>query len=274
MTLHIVTIVLDGMPFLKWHLNQFRQLPCPWRWYIVEGYAAPVSDTNWCQSLPARLSEDGSHEYIQSIADLRVWRCSRREWAGKTAMINYACEAMMTPGVLMQIDSDELWTATQLEKIMELFKEDKRVDRMDFFCRYHIAPGIQIISRNTCGNNSRYEWRRAWRFTPGRTFVRHEPPLMRGENGWAITQADTEKLGLIFDHCAYMTQEQVEFKAKYYGRPTLLKRWLAMQHHDQFPCKLSGFFPWIKDNAVIDKRPICLPLEFSGTDLKTITNNS
>jgi hypothetical protein len=30
---------LDGMPFVRWHIDQLQKLPIPWQWHIVEGLA-------------------------------------------------------------------------------------------------------------------------------------------------------------------------------------------------------------------------------------------
>lgn len=70
--LTLFTIVLNGEPFIEWHLPVFRELSIPWQWRVVEGVAAPEHCTAWCRPLPDRwhrdfLSIDGTHEYLRAI---------------------------------------------------------------------------------------------------------------------------------------------------------------------------------------------------------------
>src|SRR5438874_9967466 len=36
---HFFTIVLNGEPFIRYHLDVFRALPVRWHWHIIEGVA-------------------------------------------------------------------------------------------------------------------------------------------------------------------------------------------------------------------------------------------
>jgi len=43
MKLHIVTICLDALPFLSWHMTNFPHAKVDWQWHIAEGTAiAPI----------------------------------------------------------------------------------------------------------------------------------------------------------------------------------------------------------------------------------------
>lgn len=44
---HFFTIVLNGEPFIRYHLEMMRQLPFRWHWHIVEGVAELTRDTAW-----------------------------------------------------------------------------------------------------------------------------------------------------------------------------------------------------------------------------------
>ena len=37
--IHFFTMVLDGMPFLRWHIDQLQKIQSPWQWDVVEGPA-------------------------------------------------------------------------------------------------------------------------------------------------------------------------------------------------------------------------------------------
>ena len=45
--IHFFTIVLNGQPFIRYHIEVFKQLPFPWHWHIVEGVAELTHDTAW-----------------------------------------------------------------------------------------------------------------------------------------------------------------------------------------------------------------------------------
>lgn len=47
LTIHFLTIVLNGEPFIRYHIEVFKQLPFKWHWHIVEGVAALKHDTAW-----------------------------------------------------------------------------------------------------------------------------------------------------------------------------------------------------------------------------------
>src|SRR5215510_12247523 len=52
---HFFTIVLNGDPFIRYHLDVFRGLPFRWHWHIVEGVAALVRDTAWSVAAGGRI---------------------------------------------------------------------------------------------------------------------------------------------------------------------------------------------------------------------------
>src|SRR5436305_15177690 len=74
---HFFTIVLNGEPFIRYHLDVFRRLPFRWRWHVVEGVASLVRDTAWSVAAGGRidpdahdrgLSADGTTAYLDEIA--------------------------------------------------------------------------------------------------------------------------------------------------------------------------------------------------------------
>jgi hypothetical protein len=90
MNLQIFTIVLDGMPWIKMHLDRLQATPLEWRWIIVEGVARPTRDTAWVRGISPRLSKDGTTEYLDSIKDPRVKVIRNARWENKTSMCNAA----------------------------------------------------------------------------------------------------------------------------------------------------------------------------------------
>ena len=75
--LHFFTIVLNGQPFIRHHIEVFKQLPFKWHWHIIEGVAELKHDTAWSVKLGGQINEqlhrnglsnDGTTEYIDEIA--------------------------------------------------------------------------------------------------------------------------------------------------------------------------------------------------------------
>lgn len=261
MKIHFVTLALDALPFLTFHLPTFRQLPVPWEWSIIEGVAAPKGCTSWVKDVPGRLSNDGSTQYLDSIAyDPRIHIYRAPKWPGKCAMLNYALERIKEPCLLWQVDADEVWDARSIKNVAGMFNCDPTKNCAYFLCRYFVGPDLAITTVDTFGNNRSYEWLRVWRFIPGQRFESHEPPILNGFVPKPFTHDMTR--GFIFDHFAYATEAQVRFKQEYYAGPgnpvghlykDLLDHWRRLQANDKWPVPLRDFFPFVKDGAMVDR---------------------
>lgn len=265
MKLHIITIVLDGFPFVTWHYPILRQLKLDWHWWVVEGVAMPEGCTNWCVELDPRLSNDGTSDYLHRIAafDSRVSYMPRPWWHGKVGMFNEAL-AQITDDryILMQIDSDEIWTAEQIDTIHGLLRwTEAHANCCWFKCRYFVGPDLVITSKEGFGNHAAYEWKRAWRVEAGARFKTHEPPCLEGfaEKPW--TQEQTSRMGLTFEHFAYSTREQMAFKQAYYAGQRNPNRhlyartvegWEALQKATMPVNDLSRYLPWVGPGVTVD----------------------
>lgn len=265
MTLEIITIVLDGQPWITRHWPELEKLPFRWRWNIVEGVAENVKDTSWCSPMKPRLSQDGTTEYLTSLAacDPRVILHRKELWHGKTSMMNAPLQFMYEPCLLLQMDSDELWTAEQLIEMRQMFIDNPDKHQALFWCDYRVGPRLRITSRNGYGNHKAYEWLRAWRWKPGMTFASHEPPNLAGCPMMTLTHADTEARGLVFRHEAYSTRAQLEFKEKFYGSSNNPKGslyrdavvgWEKLQRNREWPLPdLSAYLFWVGDGVTVDQ---------------------
>lgn len=253
----IFTICLDGQPWITNHLPIFNRLRIPWTWVIVEGVARNVGSTKWCSRLEPRLSNDGTTAYIRSIEHHpNVRYISRLEWeGGKDQMVCRALDEFKEPGVLLQVDSDELWLPEQLQTIVAAFQHNPQIMWMQFFCRYFLGQNIVITSENTYGNRQG-EWLRAWRFKPGMRFYTHEPPILLGAEVYHTPGFDrvlTRQMGLVFDHPAYATEAQVALKEKYYNYPNATQRWKMLQANREWPVNdVSQFLPWVGPGVTAD----------------------
>jgi hypothetical protein len=245
--LNIFTIVLNGMPFIKHHYDELVKYEGKWQWVIVEGAAKNSRDTAWCARQAPQLSDDGTNEYVRELTgkDRRVLHVSSPLWDGKVMMVNTACVMFDQPGVLLQMDVDEFWTAQQLLDLRKLFRRPAppEFSVAQFKCRYFVGPDIITDSEYGYGNKPG-EWVRAWRWKSGMRFTAHEPPFLAGARREKLGRTATAQLGLVFDHCAWVLPEQVAYKERFYKYPLALDKWTRLQANTIWPVKLNRFFTW------------------------------
>jgi hypothetical protein len=210
--------------------------------------------TKWCKEIDPRYSVDGTTEFLdQALTHERVRLYRKLGWDGKIEMVNEPLHHAKEPGLVWEVDSDEMWQPWQIEKMAAMFQADPSRTHAQFKCRYFFGPDIIITSENTYGNHFDYEWFRVWRWRPGQLFLSHEPPQMGGSDNKPFTVAETSGEGLVFDHYAYATEEQVAFKERYYGYAGAVAAWRRLQGNKTWPVQLRDYIPWIKDNATADK---------------------
>lgn len=251
MNLNILTIVRDGFPFISRHYEQFQKLSVPWHWSIAEGTANNSGSTAWCRKIKPSVSTDGTLEYLLGIAkaDKRISLISRPWWeGGKDEMCNVALQAFTRPGILLQVDADEMWDTQTLEKLVDFFRRRQEVGIARFYCRYFVGPDIVTVG-DGCYGNQKNEWTRAWRWQPGIEFTRHEPPELRRYLGRLAEKQTTKAAGLTFDHAAYVTEEQVALKERFYGYAGAVEQWKKLQANTVWPTPLKQWLPWV-DNRV------------------------
>ena len=257
MKLVIMTLVLDGMPFIRWQHECFKKLTCDWTWYVIEGAAGNKGSTKWCKPQPNRLSNDGTTEFLRWEALLSPGADGRinyfhnvggddQQWESKDYMTRICTDNITEPCVLMQIDVDETHKPQAIDKVVWLFENDETLGLIRFPCRYFVGPRLVCEGEN-CWSNKVNEYDRAWRFEPGMFFISHEPPLLNTKSKaiGMMTRENSQKLGLTFDHLAYVTESQVKYKEEFYGYSGLLNQWRALQRNTFWPAKLSRFFPFV-----------------------------
>lgn len=253
MTLNIMTLVLNGQPFIERHLPVFEALDCDWRWSISQGAAANVRCTRWCKKQMAGISTDGTHEYLESIAKHpKVVVASKPWWSGgKVEMCQSATSKFKNSGLLLQCDSDEIWSAVQLRNIVRLFEINKKATHAFFKCNFWVGPDIRIIPATDPQNR----WLRAWRFKPGMKWQSHEPPVLEWNSGAGVSEHDTERLGLVFDHFSLVTEAQISYKVQFYGRgyERGVEGWRKLQSNQKWPAKLKSYFPWMSEQVMAER---------------------
>ncbi len=274
---HFFTIVLNGEPFIRYHIEAFKQLPFKWHWHIIEGVADLKHDTAWSLKYGARitdeihdkgLSNDGTTGYIDQIKkqfpeNVSVYRKPEGIfWDGKIEMVNAPLSNINEECLLWQVDADELWTVEQICKTRSLFIENPDKTAAYYYCHYFVGEKLIISTRNTYGNHTDYEWLRTWRYIPGDRWMAHEPPKLfrkTGNEQWIdiasiniFRHNETEEHGLIFQHYSYAIEEQLFFKERYFGYSGAVNKWKLLQRQTHFPVLLRHFFNWVEDNALVD----------------------
>jgi FkbM family methyltransferase len=279
---HFFTIVLNGEPFIRYHLDIFQQLPFKWHWHIVEGVADLKHDTAWSLKLggliPDELhcsgrSNDGTSEYLDELTRLypenvTVYRKPEGVfWDGKREMVNAPLENIKEECLLWQIDVDELWTVQQICKARQMFINNPEKTAAFYWCWYFVGEKLVISTRNCYAENPAQEWLRTWRFKPGCLWEAHEPPRLaeplsngEGRDVAAVNpflHEETERQGLVFQHFAYTTAAQLKFKEQYYGYVNAVSQWRALQNQTKFPVLLRQYFSWVKDATRVDRAESC-----------------
>jgi len=274
---HFFTIVLNGQPFIRHHIEVLKQLPFKWHWHIIEGVADLKHDTAWSVKLGGRINEqlhrnglsnDGTAEYIDELArqypeNITVYRKPEGVfWDGKLEMVNAPLADITGECLLWQVDSDELWTAEQICTCRDMFIAESDRTAAYYLDHFFVGENLVTTTINTYGNNTGYEWLRTWRFRPGFRWTAHEPPrlCMHGRDGEWVDIAtikpfkhnETSAGKLVFQHYAYATEKQLAFKEIYYGYKNAVAQWQHLEKHRDFPVLLKEYFAWVKDGAQVN----------------------
>lgn len=255
MKLVVFTIVKNGMPFIPTIFFNLQATTLDWRWIIAEGSSKNTHCTSWCNQQEPGLSQDGTTEFLDMLKSHPGVTVLRKEmWDGKLEMCNACLAEIKTDCLLVQMDSDELWQASQLERLVQMFEDDTQANAALVRCRYFLGVNIISTSLNGYGNRST-EWARVWRFTPGDKYARHEPPQLKQQTTGHTLNPDWLAMeGIVFQHFAWWSENQVAYKEQFYGYPNALAHYRRLQSNTEWPVKdLRKFLPWVDANASADK---------------------
>jgi glycosyltransferase involved in cell wall biosynthesis/predicted O-methyltransferase YrrM len=277
LSIHFFTIVLNGEPFIRYHIDVFKELSFKWHWHIVEGVADLKHDTAWSTRQGGHIagnihrngrSNDGTTEYIDELArlypeNITIYRKPEGEfWDGKREMVQAPLANITEECLLWQVDVDELWTVEQIWLSRQLFIESPEKTAAYYWCWYFVGEKLVISTRNCYAQNPQQEWLRTWRFKPGYTWAAHEPPILvehlADDNIRDVAKInpllheETEKYNLVFQHYSYVLPEQLKFKETYYGYKSAESQWLKLQEAKTLPLFLSEYLSWVTDGTRVD----------------------
>jgi glycosyltransferase involved in cell wall biosynthesis len=293
LSIHFLTIVLNGEPFIRYHEKVFRRLTVPWHWHVVEGVAALKHDTAWSVAAGGFIddsfhhrgrSNDGTSDYLDELArrfpeNISIYRRPLDEfWEDKIEMVNAPLANIEEECLLWQIDADELWMPDQIHAIHNLFTRNPDRTSAYYWCWYFIGPDKIVSTRHNYSQNPKQEWLRTWRYAPGMVWAAHAPPrlISMGRDDQKIdiaginpfTHGETEQAGAIFQHFAYTTEAQLAFKESYYGYKGAPARWRSLQDH-RGSGRLKDFFDWVHDLILFDDAYHYLVEPIAKPDSKT-----
>lgn len=275
--IHFFTLVFDGEPYIRYHIDILSSLDIPWHWHIIEGLASLTHDTSWSLATGGKTpheryrdgrSLDGTSSYLDLLAkeypnNITLYRKPLGElWDGKIEMARAPLKNIPEECLLWQIDSDELWTTKQIHTMHSMFLSAPQRYAAFFWCHYFVGPDRIIATRNCYAQNPAYEWLRVWRFQPGMQWTSHEPPTLTVQaldgtpyNVAGISpfkHSETEAAGLVFQHLSYTTEAQLRFKEEYYGYSNALSNWQALQRDTRRYVPLREYLPWVTDSTLAE----------------------
>jgi SAM-dependent methyltransferase len=267
--IHFLSIVLNGEPFIRYHIDMLRRLPFRWHWHLVEGMAALHHDTAWAAEFGGQvpesahlngLSTDGTSAYLDELAacfpeQISLYRPEKgRLWDGKREMVTAPLSCINEDCLLWQLDVDEFWTTEQVCRSRELFLAHPERTAAWYYCHFYVGPNLVVIDNERSQHRLNANWLRTWRYTPGCHWEAHEPPILVSPNddGRVVdlgqqspfTSDETRRSGLVFQHKAYVLVKQLHFKEHYYGYRGATMNWLLLQKQSHFPQALRNYFPW------------------------------
>ena len=206
------------------------------------------------------LSTDGTHEYLLSLAKLHPLHVTlyRSDTYLTEKFQMMLADVKDEESLVMQIDADEIWTPEQIETLVGMFESGRSRTAAWFYDRFFVGPKLALArgGGNSAGN-MHYEWLRAWRWRPECRYIRHDPPQVSTPHCDNIamppchvfTRDETAGQGLVFNHYAFVTPEQVQFKETRYGFKGALDGWRRLQDA-KLPVDIYDYLPWLGHGAV------------------------
>ena len=251
---HFFTLVWNGMPFIKYHLDVLEKLSFDWHWHIIEGPAQHGQDQG-SRGHAARggfvpeVSDDGTIAYLKTLAQHpKVMVYLRQDWKGKVDMANAPLKNIKESCVLWQLDSDELYDRELFEKAYRIFmlhpEKNIGVVGMHQFVgphKYVPLPQKKEKSIDTWGT---HKYPRLFRYVSGLKWTSHAPPTLSFEKERRFD------MDILFHHYSYTLKKQVDFKGSYYGYKDFFDSWKSLQR-TQGLVMLGDYFPWLKGSNVI-----------------------
>jgi len=246
-------IVLNGEPYTRYCL---RALYAHAHQIIVVEGACPGSIT---VSTIDGHSTDGTLGILQDFCenedpDKKVIIITAEDeghsdgfWSGEKDEMSRAYARRVTGNYLWQIDVDEFYHDSAIEKVKTLLFSDPSISAISFR-QLQFWGGFQYLVDSWLLRRGAHNFHRLFKWEEGYIYKSHRPPTVFNKSGtdlreinW-ITAEDSLKMGLILHHYSFVFPKQVIEKAQYYKNAEWSKREKADWWANDVFMKLSDPF--------------------------------
>ena len=207
-------IVFNGGEFLRQTLDAVYDFA--YEIIVVEG----AERNAWCLANPDGSSTDDTIQILRSYPDpMGKLKVIRGKWRDKVEQSN-AYMARATGDYVWQIDDDEIYKLTDLERVRQILGAEPQTTAVAF----HFVNFFGSLHRVMVPADAEtLEIWRVFRFEPGYRFISHRPPTVLDPETGAIMNkvcpiraSRTAQEGIYFYHYSYMTDRQVREKGVYH----------------------------------------------------------
>lgn len=191
-------------------------------------------------------SNDGTMEILQDFPDpedkITVFQTDDF-WDGKTTMTN-AWSNDVEGDYLWLSSADEFYLEEDVEKILKLLK-DEEPDQVDFFADHFWGDYNNCVDEKMDGSwGNDIPWERIFKHKDGSKWSSHEPPRYQHPDGKEtvdkklIDKYRTLELGIKMKHYGFVSEEQIDFKGRFYVNSDYYSAWSSWQ--EDHSCKIIG----------------------------------
>jgi len=212
---------------------------------ISEGAVRPHGgnngDATWASD--DGRSTDGTLEFLRSYPDphnkIKIFT-KEGYWDGKLEMCNaYAKEA--TGDYVWQLDSDEFYKKSDMEKIIRYLENNQETESVHFYANHFWGDWRHCcdeISGTKWANQ--IPWMRIFKNSAGSSWQSHAPPIYQNSAGNSMNRIvwgrdSTLSFGIKMYHYGYVVRSQASFKQRYYNNSTLVNLWDRWQEDSSIP---------------------------------------
>lgn len=233
-------IVLDGEPFTAHTLRSLY--PFAHQIIVVEGAAPGAANI----ATPDGHSRDGTLEVLHRFKadedpDGKVTIVTAEDaghpdgfWPGEKDEQSRAYAARATGDYLWQVDIDEFYLATDMERVLTMLAADPSIEAMTFR-QITFWGGLGYVCDGWYLRRGAAEYHRLFRWRPGYDYATHRPPTVLDEAGrdlrtghWLDADA-TVAAGIHLYHYSLLLPKQVIEKCDYYANAAWAKRTGAIE---------------------------------------------
>jgi len=231
-------IVLNGMPFVPYNLRALY--PFAHQIVVVEGAVPGAVGI----ATPDGHSRDGTLDELRRFAreedpDGKLTVVTAEDdghdsgfWPGEKDEQSRAYAKRASGDYLWQVDTDEFYLASQMQRVLDTLAADPRITAVTF-------PTLTFWGAPDCTVDGWFlrrgaaEYHRLFKWEPGSTYTAHRPPTVLDAQGrdarslrW-LDAAAMGRMGVVMQHYSLLFPTQAIEKVEYYSNWGLFADWYA-----------------------------------------------